>query len=149
MRAAILLLPLLISATPTLAQASSQTPPPRPFKVPPELTDPRTAEKLDRTMQAMTNALLDLPVGEIRAAIEGRKPTAADKRLTVRDLGRRDDPNFERNLRRQVAEAGPKIAQSMNALSDAMPAIAKALDDAGRAIDRAAANLPDPTYPKR
>jgi hypothetical protein len=41
------------------------------------------------------------------------------------------------------------IAQGMKALSDALPPVMKALDDASRAIDRAAANMPDPTYPKR
>jgi hypothetical protein len=93
--------------------------------------------------------LLDLKVGAIQAAAEGRKATEAEKRLTVRDIGRRNDPNFDRNLRRQVAEARPKIAQGMQALADALPAMVKALDDASRAIDRAAANMPDPTYPKR
>jgi hypothetical protein len=145
MRANIALLPLLIAATPALAQ----TAPPRSIQIPKELTDPRTAEKLDRSMQALTDALLDLKVGAIQAAAEGRKATEAEKRLTVRDLGRRNDPNFDRNLKRQVAEARPKIAQGMQALADALPAMVKALDDASRAIDRAAANMPDPTYPKR
>jgi hypothetical protein len=30
-----------------------------------------------------------------------------------------------------------------------MPAISQALNDAQRAVDRAIANMPDPTYPKR
>jgi len=47
------------------------------------------------------------------------------------------------------AEAGPKVAQGMQAIGNALPSITKALDDASRAIDRAAANMPDPTYPKR
>lgn len=145
MRTGLILLPLLISATPALAQRD----PSPTSQVPKELTDPRTAEKLDRSMQALTNALLDMKVGEIQAAVEGRRATAAEKRLTVRDLGRRDDDNFERNLKRQIAEAGPKIAQGIKAMSDAMPAVMKVLDDASRAIDRAAANMPDPTYPKR
>ena len=37
----------------------------------------------------------------------------------------------------------------MKALSDALPAVVKALDEVSRAVDRAAANMPDPTYPKR
>jgi hypothetical protein len=148
MRTGVILLPLLISATPARAQPAAARPV-ETFKIPPELTDPRTTEKLDRTMQAMTNVLLSLPVGEIEAVAEGRKPTSADRKLTIRDLGRRNDPNFERNLRRQVAEAGPKVAQGMQAIGNALPSITKALDDASRAIDRAAANMPDPTYPKR
>ena len=144
MRKSLIILPLLWCASPALAQDPSAE-----IKVPRELTDPATANKLAKTMDGLTNALLDLKVGEIQAAVEGRKPTPAERKLTVRDIERRKDPNFERNVRRQVAEAGPKIAQGMQALSDALPAVMKALDDASRAIDRAAANMPDPTYPKR
>ena len=144
MRKSLIILPLLWCASPALAQDPSAE-----IKVPRELTDPATADKLAKTMDGLMNALLDLKVGEIQAAVEGRKPTPAERKLTVRDIERRKDPNFERNVRRQVAEAGPKIAQGMQALSDALPAVMKALDDASRAIDRAAANMPDPTYPKR
>ena len=31
----------------------------------------------------------------------------------------------------------------------ALPAVMQALDDAQRAVDRALANMPDPTYPRR
>ena len=147
MRKSLILLPLLFAATPALAERPATSP--ATIKVPRELTDPATANRLAKTMQGLTDALLGLKVGEIQAAAEGREATPAERRLTVRDVERRKDPNFERNLRRQVADAGPRIEQGMKALSDAMPAIMKALDDASRAIDRAAANMPDPTYPKR
>lgn len=148
MRTTVILLPLLLCATSAFAQAVEQTPP-LAIQVPRELTDPRTADKLANAMQSLTKAMLDLKVGAIQAAVEGRKATAAEKRLTVRDLGRRDDPNFDRNIQRQVADAKPMIAQSMKAIADALPAMMKGLDDAARAIDRAAANMPDPSYPKR
>jgi hypothetical protein len=145
MRKILILLPLLlVSTSPAFAQD-----PGSPIKVPHELSDPATADKLARTMQGMTKALLDLRVGEVQAAAEGRKPTPAERKLTVGDLARRDDPNFDRNVRRQISEAGPRIAQGMNAVSTALPAIMKAIDDASRAIDRAAANMPDPSYPRR
>ena len=144
MRKSLIILPLLICATPALAQDRSTG-----IKLPRELTDPATADKLARAMDGPTKALLDLKVGEVQAAVEGREATPAERNLTVRDLARRDDPNFDRNVRRQIAEAGPKMARGMKALSDALPAITKALDDASRAIDRAAANMPDPTYPRR
>jgi hypothetical protein len=107
------------------------------------------ADRLADTMQSLSRALLDLPVGEVQAAVEGRAPTAAEKKLTVRDLGRRDDPNFDKNFRRQIAQARPALEKGMKALSTALPAIEKAIDGASRALDRAAANMPDPTYPRR
>jgi hypothetical protein len=143
----LILLPLLLAASPALAQQPAD--PPAAIGVPPELTDPHMADKLAKTMDGLTNALLDLKVGEIRATAEGRKASPAERNLTIRDIERRKDPNFDRKVRRQIAEAGPKIAQGMKALSDALPAMTKALDDMSRAIDRAAANMPDPTYPKR
>jgi hypothetical protein len=140
------ILPLLV-ASPAIAQTPA--PPSATIVVPRELTDPATADRLAKTMDGLTKALLNLRVGEVQAAVEGRNPTPAERNLTVRDLARRDDPNFDRDVRRQIAETGPRIAQGMKALSDALPAITKALDDVSRAVDRAAANMPDPTYPKR
>jgi hypothetical protein len=144
MRKCLIILPLLMTASPVLAQNR-----PAEIRVPPELTDPAMADKLARTMDGLTNALLDLKVGEIQVAAEGRKATPYERNLTVRDIERRKDPDFDRKLHRQVSETGSRIAEGMKAMSDALPAVMKALDDAGRAIDRAAANMPDPTYPKR
>jgi len=145
MRKHLILLPLILVGMPAVGQPAPSEPP----KVPPQLFDPGMADRLAGTMQSLSKALLDLPVGELQAAVEGRQASPAEKKLTVRDLGRRDDPNFDRNFRQQIAQARPAIERGMKAMSAALPAIEKALDDAGRAIDRAAANMPDPTYPKR
>lgn len=139
MRIAFMLAPLAIIAAPALAQPAPA----------PQLLDPRMADRLADTMESLSQALLDVPVGEVQAALEGREPTPAERKLTVRDIGRRDDPNFDRNIGQQIAQARPVVERSMKALNSALPAIEKALDDAGRAIDRAAANMPDPTYPRR
>ncbi len=70
-------------------------------------------------------------------------------RDTVRDIGRRDDPNFDRRFAEQMARTGPIVEHSMKALGTALPAIMQSFKQAGDAIDRAAANMPDPTYPRR
>jgi len=41
------------------------------------------------------------------------------------------------------------VARSMNAVNQAVPAMNQALSQAQQAIERAVANLPDPTYPRR
>ena len=123
------------------------------MQVPPNveraLNDPATADKLVNVMQALSQAFLNLPVGEVQAAVEGRPPTPAETHMTVRDLGRRDDPNFDRNFQQHMAEARPMIHQGMKAMADALPAMMNGLNEASHAIERAAANMPDPTYPKR
>jgi hypothetical protein len=142
MRKRLILLPLLLCAAPALAQPADP-------QLPRELTDPAVAQRLQRSMQVLSKALLDLRVGEMQAAIEGRRASAAEKKLTVRDLGRRDDPDFDRRLDERIAAAGPMIDRSMKAVSEAMPSILESVSRARESVARAAANMPDPTYPKR
>jgi hypothetical protein len=146
-RASFALLPLLICAAPALAQPAAA--PAQAVQVPPQLTDPATADKLGRAMQSLSKAFLDLKVGEVQAALEGREATAAERKLTVRELERRKDPNFDRDFQRQIAQSKPMMEQSMKALQSALPAMMQGLAQAQQAIERAAANMPDPTYPKR
>ena len=154
MRILAISLAFLTLATPA-ARATAQTPvaPPRAAdpaaQIARQLNDPATADRLARVMQSLTKAFLDLPVGAIEAAAEGRAPSAAEQRLTVRDAGRRDDPNFDRKIAEQMARTRPMVEHSMKALGTALPAIMQSVRQAGDAIERAAANMPDPTYPRR
>jgi hypothetical protein len=142
MRRFLLLSPLALLAAPALAQ-------PMPQQLPPELTDPATVQRLATAAQAISDAMLDINVGEVRAAVEGREPTMAERHQTVRDLARRKDPDFDRHVHQQIAAVGPKIQQSVAAMNRALPAVIQAIDQAQHAIDRAVANMPDPTYPRR
>jgi len=142
MRTAFALFPLLMAAAPVAAAAPQQQPQPQ---VPPQLSDPAMVDRLAGTMQAMSRAFLDLPVGEIEAAVEGRPPTHADRNRTLRS----ENPNLDREVQAQIAQARPMIRQSMKAISDALPAVMKSLHEARESIERAAANMPDPNYPKR
>ena len=151
MRAFQLILPLALAASPALAQTKPAPAPaaPQTMTVPPALTDPATADKLARMMQAMSKAFLDLPLGEVEAAAEGRPATRADRRRTVRQVGRAEDPNFERNFQRDMANSKPMIEASMKALAAALPAMMKGMSEAGRELDKATAKIPLPNYPKR
>jgi hypothetical protein len=151
MRPCLLLLPLALVAGPALAQAPTKPPAQRPdaIQVPPELTDPAMADRLGRMMQAMTQAFLNLPIGEIEAAAEGRPVTPADRRRTVREVGRMDDPNFEREVSETIAESRVGMQASMKALAAALPAMMKGLAEASRELEKATANLPSPNYPRR
>jgi len=113
------------------------------------LTDPAITERLTRALPALGDALLNMPVGELQAALEGRPATAADKRTTVRDLGRRDDPDFERELRADLANGGETMRAGMHAMSAALPALMEGMRKAAQEMEKATANLPSPTYPKR
>jgi hypothetical protein len=145
MRAQLMILPLLLCAAPAVAQ----TAPAPALQVPPQLNDPATADRLARALQALSKAFLNLPAGEVEAALEGRQPTAKEKKMTVRDMGRADNPNFDRDMQQQMANARPMIEQSMKALSSALPAMMQGMGQMQQSLERAISNMPDPTYPKR
>jgi hypothetical protein len=148
MRISLVLLPLSLCAAPALAQPVPPPPPPA-IQLPPELTDPATADRLTDAMQSLSQALLDMRVGNLRAALQGRPATPAERRMTVRDLARRDDPDFDRHLNQQIAAARPKIEQGVRAMNKALPEVTEDLQRAQAAIERALANMPDPNYPRR
>jgi hypothetical protein len=141
MRALLIALPLMMIAMPAAA-----APKPAP-QVPPELGDPAMADKLGKMAGALTKSLMNLPVGEIQAAVEGREPTPADRNRRVRDeIG---GPEAERNVEARVAASGKQMQAMTKALVDSLPSILGALDEAEKKLERATANIPDPTYPKR
>jgi hypothetical protein len=137
----LILLPLLLCATPAVAQPVPQ--------LPPQLTDPATAQRLTNAMQALSQTFLNLKVGEVKAALEGREASPRERNMTVRDMARRDDPDFDRHLQRRVANVAPMVQQSLKALNQALPEMMQSVHEAEKSLDRAIANMPDPTYPRR
>jgi len=142
MRQYLFAIPLLFVAMPAAAQ---QGPSPEEIRIPPELTDPKLVDRLLDMNKALTKALLDLPVGEVEAAVQGRSPTGADRRRTVRDSARLS----EREIEQKIAQARPKVQAAMQAFARSLPAMTKALSQAANAVERASANVPQPGYPKR
>jgi hypothetical protein len=144
MRARFILLPLSLFAAPVCAQTA---PPAEPgaIEIPPELTDPSAGDRLADAMQSLSDAFLNLKVGEVHAALEGRQPTSADRRRTIAS----ESGMNARELRGRIAAAKPMIAESVKALQQSLPAMVQSLAEAQKSFERAMANMPDPTYPKR
>ena len=143
----LLLLPAALSAAPPVAK------PVAPITLPPELADPKMAETMGRMMGAMSKVMLDMPVGELEAAIENRPATSADRKRKVRDVAGAGDPGFEQRLERQVAQSGPMIQGMTKALAASLPGMIAAMERAGAVMEaeigKTVGNLPNPTYPKR
>lgn len=141
MRAFLIALPLAFAAAPAMAAPDPDR------QIPPELSDPAMADKLTRMLGPLTEALMDMPVGEVEAIIEGREATAADKNKRVRDA--MGGPEAERELQADVAAVGPQMRAMQKALVASLPALMGAFESVEKELERATANLPDPTYPKR
>jgi len=141
MRALLIALPLALAPVPAVA-APKEAP-----QLPPELSDPAMADKLGKMAGALTRALMNMPVGEVEAAAQGREPTATERARTVRDqIG---GPEAEREVEAKVAASGRQMQAMSKALVASLPSIMKSLEGVERELERATANLPDPTYPKR
>ena len=143
MRVAHLALPIAALVTPAVAAAAPA--PEETAQIQRELTDPKWADRLTDAMLAMSRAFMNLPVGEVEAAIQGRQPTAADKHRTVQS----ETGMSEQQLRRQIEGSRPAMEASMKAMAAALPAIMKGFSDAQRELEKASANVPRPDYPKR
>src|SRR5687768_12117152 len=104
MRSKLFLIPLMLCASPAIAQTAAPVAPrpPATAEMQRMLNDPAMVDRLSRAMEAMSKRFMNLPVGEVQAAVEGRAPTAAERKMTVRDLGRRDDRNFDRTMQQQM-----------------------------------------------
>jgi hypothetical protein len=139
---------LALVAAPAAAEPASDND----FEIPAELTDPAMAETLGKMLGALTKVMMDMPVGEMQAAVEGREPTAADKARTVRDIAGRD-PDFERKMQQQIATAMPRMQATMKVMAKSLPVMAKRMEKVVEqmegTLDRTTANIPQPGYPKR
>jgi hypothetical protein len=126
------------------AAAAAPAPDHRQIEIPPELTDPEFVDKITGMTEALSKALLNLPVGGIEAAAQGRPVTDSDRNRTVSEMGKIS----ERDLERKIAEARPQLRSAMQALSRTLPAMTKALSELADQVERATANLPQPGYPR-
>ena len=139
MRKFLFAIPLLLAAAPACAAPAPQ--------LPPELSDPAMADKLGRVAGVLTKSLMDLPVGEVEAAIQGRPATPADRAKRVRDEV--NDPYIEQRVAAEAAQSGRMMQAASKALVTSLPSIMGALGQVQDEIERAVANIPDPTYPRR
>jgi hypothetical protein len=135
------IVPILLAATPAVAQPAPQ--------LPPQLTDPATTQRLTSTLQVLSTALLNMRVGEVQAALEGRQASPQERNLTVGDLARQKDPEFDRHLQQKMASVGPMVQHSARALNQVLPQVMHDLKNAQKSLERAVANMPDPNYPQR
>ena len=139
MRALLLALPLALMPLPAAAAPADR-------QIPPELSDPAIADKLTRALVPLSRALMNMPIGELEAALAGREPTAADR---SRRLSDEVGPEGQRDIEASIAAAGPQMRAMQKALVASLPALLSALGNVESELERATANLPDPSYPKR
>ncbi len=147
MRLHLFVLPLVLTAAPVAAQ-----PAPRAhdttadeMRLPPEMSDPRLADRLVDTLQVLAKTFLSMPTGEVEAALAGRPVSPADRHRTIAS----DTGLTERELKQKLDESRPQMQAAQKALIAAIPAMMKGFAEAQKEFEKAASNMPQPGYPKR
>lgn len=140
MRLYLIAAPLLLSASAAFAAPPK---PEQPIEIPPQMTDPHFVDRLMDMSDALSKAFLDLKVGDVEAAAEGRQPTAADHSRTIGQSVRLSPQELERHM----AEARPKVEAATQALARELPKITRSLADVANALQRAVDNMPQPYDP--
>jgi hypothetical protein len=143
MRPHLIVLSLAAIAAPAVAQQTAS--PADEIRLPPEMSDPRLADRLVDTLQVLSKAFLSVPTGEVEAALEGRPVTPADRKRTVAS----ETGLTERELNRKLDESRPAMHGAQKALMAAIPAMMRGLKDAQKEFEAATANMPQPGYPNR
>lgn len=132
MRMILLGLAAMAAATPAAAQ------PPRPSD---EIRS--YAPAVDRA----TDALLNIDLGPLLDAVD---PYRRHGPRTLRDMARRDDPDFDRRLRASIYGNAAAMGRVADAVAAAQPALRQAVDQIERdmaiAIDAASPPGPPPGY---
>ncbi len=88
----------------------------------------QAAPMLDRS----TDRALDLDIGPLLDALDPYSPRG--RRMTLRELARRDDPDFERRLRRSIYRGSARTAATLDAMATAAPSIRRSLREMEAAI---------------
>jgi hypothetical protein len=102
-------------------------------------------DEIAPAMDRATQALLNLDLGPILDAVDPMRP---HPHRTLRDMARRDDPDFERNLRSSIYGSAASLHRMTAAAAAAEPALRQALDQF-RAGIAAAMDAPYAEVPPR
>lgn len=88
----------------------------------------QAAPMLDRS----TDAALNLDIGPLLDALHPYSPRG--RHMTLRELGRGNDPDFDRKLRRSIYRGSARAAATLDAMATAAPSIRQSLRQMEAAI---------------
>ena len=146
MRQQFALLSALLIASPAAAATPGEPTAPAASAIPPVLTDPKTLDQVTAAMGALSKAFMNMPIGEVEAALEQRPVRSEDRTKTMRDFA---GPDAERHIQQDLAQNREAMKAGMTAMARSLPALTKAMEGLEEELARAAATIPRPDYPRR
>ena len=101
----------------------------------------QAAPMLDRS----TDRALEMDIGPLLDALHPY--SARGRHMTLREMGRRDDPDFDRKLRRSIYMGSARAAATLDAMATAAPSIRQSLREMEAAIAGAVVEARRPLPP--
>jgi hypothetical protein len=101
--------------------------------------DPRTQDALADTFSALTDALMDMRIDRLRAAVSRIDPEARydrDGARTIGEMMERDDPNFRERMDGQSRVALRAMGSAATGMADMLPEFRRMAEEFGRKMER-------------
>lgn len=156
MRKFLMAMTALAAATPAIAQqplpepihgpGAAPLPDPRDEELRRSIPHPREIEAMGEVVDRTVGAVLDVPVGPLREAIEGRRLSRREREETLGDHARRDDPYFRERMRDQIAVASIAVGVLAEQMAVMAPVFRRTLEDIERRVADAARGYPPRDY---
>ena len=102
----------------------------------------QAAPMIDRS----ADSALELDIGPLLDALHPYGPRG--RHMTLRELGRSNDPDFDRKLRRSIYRGSARAAATLDAMAGAAPSIRRSLRDMEAAIAGAMVEARRPLPPE-
>lgn len=113
------------------------------------MPDRREIEAVTDTAARAADAILDVPVGPLREAIEGRKLSRREREETLGDRAAKDDPYFRDRMRDQIGVASVAVGALAEQMAVMAPVLRRTLEEVERRVEDAARGVPPRDYDRR
>jgi len=130
------------SAVPAAAQPVAPRSAPSDEEFRQAVPDQREMEKMGDVAANAIDALMDVPVGPLREAIEGRKLSPRERQETLGDHAGRDDPQFRERMRDQIGVVTIALGALTQHMAEIAPVLRRTLEDVEQRMDNAVRGLP-------
>lgn len=124
------------------SRAAPQRMDPRDEAIVRSLPEQREIEAMGDRAVGVVDAIMNVPVGPLREAIEGRRLSRREREETLGDVAHRDDPYYRERMRDQIAVASVAVGVLAEQMAVMAPVLRRTLEDTTRQIEDAARGLP-------
>jgi len=122
--------------------STAPLPDPRDEEMRRSMPDPAEVKAMGEVAARAMEAMMDVPIGPLREAVEGRKLSRREREETLGDVARRDDPNFKDRMRDQAQVATVAMGALMEQMVNIAPVLRNTLEDVVRRTEEAARQVP-------